>query len=398
MSARVSYKKQTMLSIMLLLVLLTLIAGVAEFYYFFIPDCNYGTSVASMHLDIFERNQICTDLRKIEHTRESGYPQHVPDQHLQTININNLGFGGQDLSAQKPDDTYRVFFLGGSTAFGYGSTSHEDAIPGYLETMYNARGLPFEVEVINAGISGVTSYTEYNMLKDRLLDLEPDLFIIYDGWNDASKHPDNPDIPRESYQRIMSGELTLDEYIDEYELKIKKIKEESTFKDLYRYTGIVRLAVDIRDNLFASDLFQKPIYDNTAIDEKVSVWVDRWNEICMIGNERGFDVLVIVQPILGSGNYTLSESEKEWYEWRNNEILVERLAGYVNALPRLDSCTATADMRDVLDNADRPIFYDAGHVNEYGNKIVASAIFEESFPIVKDWVASTRTADDVRLG
>ena len=352
-----------------------------------------------MHLDIFERNQICIDIRKVEHTRESGFRQHVPDQHFQTININNLGFRGQDLSAQKPDDTYRIFFLGGSTAFGYGSTSDETAIPGYLQTMYDARDLPFEVEVINAGISGVTSYTEYNMVKDRLLSMEPDLFIIYDGWNDASKHPNNPDISRESYQRIISGELTLDEYIDEYESKIKKRKEESAFKDLYRYTGIVRLAVDIRDNLFASNSFQRPIYDNTAIDEKVSIWADRWNEICMIGNERGFDVMVIVQPILGSGNYTMNESENEWYELRNNEILVERLAWYANALPRLDLCVATADMRGVLDDVDRSIFHDAGHLNDYGNKIIASTIFEESFPIVKDWVASTRTADkDVRFG
>ena len=395
MSARVSYKKQAILSIMLLLVLLTLLAGIAELYYFFIPNCNYGTSAASMHLDIFERSQICIDIRKVEHTRESGYPQHIPDQHFQTININNLGFRGQDLSAQKPDDIYRIFFLGGSTAFGYGSTSDDTAIPGYLQIMYDARNLPFEVEVINAGISGVTSYTEYNMVKDRLLDMEPDLFIIYDGWNDASKHPNNPDISRESYQRIISGEFTL----DEYESKIKKRKEESAFKDLYRYTGIVRLAVDIRDNLFASNSFQRPIYDNTAIDEKVSIWTDRWNEICMIGNERGFDVMVIVQPILGSGNYTMNESENEWYELRNNEILVERLAWYANTLSRLDLCAATADMRGVLDDVDRPIFHDAGHLNDYGNKIIASTIFEESFPIVKDWVASTRTADeDVRFG
>ena len=397
MSARVSYKKQVILSIMLLLVLLTLLAGIAELYYFFIPNCNYGTSAASMHLDIFERNQICIDIRKVEHTRESGYKQHVPDQHFQTININNLGFRGQEFSSQKPDDTYRIFFLGGSTAFGYGSTSDETAIPGYLQTMYDARDLPFEVEVINAGVNAVTSYTEYNMIKYRLLDMEPDLFIIYDGWNDAVKHPDNPDIPTESYLRIISGELTLDEYIDEYESRIKEGR--AAFGDLYRYTGIARLAVDIRNNLLANDQFEKKIHDNTAIDEKVSIWADRWNEICMIGNERGFDVMVIVQPILGSGNYTLNESEKEHYELGNNEILVERLAWYVNTLPRLDLCAVTADMRGVLDDVDRPIFYDAGHLNNYGNKIVASAIFEESFPIVKDWVTSTRTADeDVRFG
>ena len=40
------------------------------------------------------------------------------------------------------------------------------------------------IEVINAGISGATSEQEYNMIKNKISLLDPDLVIVYDGWND----------------------------------------------------------------------------------------------------------------------------------------------------------------------------------------------------------------------
>ena len=375
MSARISYKKQTALIIMVLLVLLAMLAGIAQIYYFSIPNCNYGANDVSM-LGIFERNQLCDDYRQIVHHFAPGYRQYVPDQHLSTVNINDQGFRGPEFSVQKPDNTYRIFFLGGSTAFGYGSTSDATAIPGYLQTMYDARGLPFEVEVINAGIGHAASYTEHMMIKDRLLDMGPDLFIIYDGWNDAGNHPDNPGISNRAHKEIMTGESTL-----EYTLQTKE--ERRFFRNLYANLGIALWLVDIRDNILHVNQNDPRIHDNTPIMEKVSIWLDRWNEICAIGNEHGVEVMVTVQPILGSGNYTMSKSEMESYESNNNKILVERLAHYASALPNLDSCAITSDLRGALDGADRPIFYDAGHLNDYGNELVASAIFEESYPVVK---------------
>ena len=93
--------------------------------------------------------------------------------------------------------------------------------------------------------------------------------------------------------------------------------------------------------------------------------------------------MVAVQPALGSGNYTMSKSEMEWYESNSSEVLIERLVHYASALSKLGSCAVTSDLRGVLDDADRPIFHDAVHLNDHGNRIVASAIFEESYPVVK---------------
>ena len=376
MSARVSYKKQMALIIMVLLALLTMLAGVTQLYYFFIPSCQYGTSEASMHLSIFDRHQVCKEYRLVKYDYGQGFRQLVPNQHFQTVNINDQGFRGPEFSVQKSDNTYRIFFLGGSTAFGSGSTSDGTTIPGHLQAMYDARDLPFEVEVINAGISSVTSYTEHRMIKEQLFDMEPDLFIIYDGWNDASRHPDNPGISYETHREIMRGEFTLDEHVS-------NAREKQSFRNLYADIGLARWVIDIRDNVLQFNQNKQPLFDDTPIEEKISIWVDRWNEICMVGSEHGFEAMVAVQPALGSGNYTMSKSEMEWYESNNSEVLIERLVHYASALSKLGSCAVTSDLRGVLDDADRPIFHDAVHLNDHGNRIVASAIFEKSYPVVK---------------
>ena len=49
------------------------------------------------------------------------------------ININSLGFRGDEFSKIKSDRTYRIFMVGSSPMFGYGATSDETTIPGFTE-------------------------------------------------------------------------------------------------------------------------------------------------------------------------------------------------------------------------------------------------------------------------
>ena len=97
---------------------------------------------------------------------------------------NSYGFRGQDFSAIKPSNTYRIFLVGGSTMWGSGSYSYETTIPGIFQKIFDKQKLETNVEVINAGFHGANSITELKLIKERLVDLQPDLIIIYDGWND----------------------------------------------------------------------------------------------------------------------------------------------------------------------------------------------------------------------
>ena len=100
------------------------------------------------------------------------------------ININSLGFRGDEFSKIKPDETYRIFMLGGSPMFGYGATSDETTIPGFTQKIFDEKDFGFDIEVINSGSQAADSNKELKLVKERLIPFSPDLIIIYDGWND----------------------------------------------------------------------------------------------------------------------------------------------------------------------------------------------------------------------
>ena len=76
----------------------------------------------------------------------------------------------------------RIIVVGGSTAFGTGLQNDDETFAHHLEHLLNA-------EVINAAVVGHASGQELVYLLTELVDLQPDLVITLDGWNDYDLHP-----------------------------------------------------------------------------------------------------------------------------------------------------------------------------------------------------------------
>lgn len=103
----------------------------------------------------------------------------------QYININSLGFRGKEFSVSKKDN-YRIFCLGGSSTIGYAESDDEHTWPAQLEKLLQKKYPKKNIEVINAGGWG---YTTYELLPRYLFQLSnyyPDMIIIYSAINDAS--------------------------------------------------------------------------------------------------------------------------------------------------------------------------------------------------------------------
>jgi hypothetical protein len=102
--------------------------------------------------------------------------------------VNSMQFRyAREIEVPKPKNVYRIFFTGGSTAFGTGASSNETTIGGYLETYLNEalrlRGV--RCEVITAAAGAWSSTHERILIENRLVDLEPDIVISFSGHNDA---------------------------------------------------------------------------------------------------------------------------------------------------------------------------------------------------------------------
>ena len=180
MSVQVSYKKQTLLGIIGLIILFLVIELIANVWWITQINCEFEENEIFLQMDDDRKRQLCVDLYEI---KTSGM-ELVPNQENQSIMINSLGFRDDEFSIEKLDSTYRIFMLGGSTMFGYGATSDETTIPGYLQELFYRDYEEYDIQVINSGIQGADSFDELNLIKTKLLNYSPDMIIIYDGWND----------------------------------------------------------------------------------------------------------------------------------------------------------------------------------------------------------------------
>ena len=117
------------------------------------------------------------------------------------ININSFGFRGDEFSKIKPDRTYRIFVVGSSPVFGYGATSDETTISGFMQKFLNEKDFGFDIEVINSGLQAADSNEELKLVERKLITFSPDLIIIYDGWDDLRSNV-SPNGLKENWESI----------------------------------------------------------------------------------------------------------------------------------------------------------------------------------------------------
>ena len=291
--------------------------------------------------------------------------ENIPNQHNEYVNINSFGFRGAEISKEKPENVYRIIMLGGSTLFGYGATSDETTIPGFLQKKFETTDSDFKVEVINAGSSGAYSKTETLYVKHKLLDFDPDLIIVYDGWNDSR-------IPYTSHigERGLAGQL------------YDSVNHLQSIFPYYKTPIVIR---EIGRDLISAEEDTIATRIDANLDQKVILWKERWNESCLLAQTNDIKTLITIQPMLGTGDRIVTKSEKSTSGLLQNDFMqlpLYQLQKFVDVLPELTNCTNTADLTHVFDGHNEPIFLDLGHVGEQGSMLISEKIYELVLPII----------------
>ena len=179
MSVQVSYKKQIVFYALLLIIFLTALEIIANVWWINETKCSFMNNEVFADMDAEKLAEICSDRTNLKMNEFLI----LPNQDFTSMHINNFGFRGSDFEVEKEENTIRIFFVGGSTALGAESSSDNTTIPGYLEKFFNEIDMKNYVQVVNAGKDGFTSLTEKAMIFDKIQYLNPDIVIMYDGWN-----------------------------------------------------------------------------------------------------------------------------------------------------------------------------------------------------------------------
>ena len=135
--------------------------------------------------------EVYASIRMLENRFEN--PQVIPHIYLSHTNNtkydrpsnkhNNLGFRGEETSLKKPEDSFRIVCIGGSTTYGTGVEDYKQSYPYLLQEALQQADI--NAEVINAGVEGYNSLQSYLNYLLKLEALEPDMLIIYHAINDV---------------------------------------------------------------------------------------------------------------------------------------------------------------------------------------------------------------------
>jgi len=355
MSFQVSYKKQFLLMLMLLLVLFLIIEGIAIIYDYFYPRCYLMTNEVTKNMDYNSRKQLCVVWENMNWYEDpiTGIKSADPNQHHPYLNINSHGFRGPETLKEKPENTFRIFVVGASTTFSIRVLSDQETMPGHLQENFDSLQKNKEIQVINAGIVDIASTHELQLIKTKIVQFEPDLIIIYDGIRD------------------LTNEYT----------SVKEKMHKDFFRNIYdRYFKFYQ-TLDVIKGI----LKQKPPirYVEPHWEDKAELWKNNLIAICELGKQHGYETLIILQPMLGSGNKTLLGQEiknMEFFDQDNALIGFQKFADKLNELDNY--CAKTADFRNIFDDINEVIYFDRAHVGSKSNKIIADEMFELAFPLV----------------
>ncbi|NIL99679.1 MAG: tetratricopeptide repeat protein [Acidobacteria bacterium] len=105
-------------------------------------------------------------------------------------------FNKEEFPLEKPENAFRVFVLGGSSAFGF-PWGAEQAFSSKLEHALQASWPDRDVRVVNAAGMSYGSH-RLRILAHELLDYAPDLLVLYTGHNEF--------VERDFYDRVKAAE------------------------------------------------------------------------------------------------------------------------------------------------------------------------------------------------
>ncbi|MEW5692973.1 MAG: SGNH/GDSL hydrolase family protein [Candidatus Hydrogenedentota bacterium] len=281
-----------------------------------------------------------------------------PNQKYKTIRINSLGFRDDEISEKKSLNEYRVLFLGGSSAWGVGSIDNKITLPKILENKLNSTYADKKHTVINAACPGYVSDQELILLLRMLDRYKIDLVIDFNGFNDFYTLYKNPPGYPCHYSRMYAIYKLL--------APIKRIIGSSELL-YYLNENIIKpfITVDIASITI------------TKIEDAAVHYVNNCLTMSLLAKSRGIDVVIVLQPIVGSKKV---KTEEEKNNMTSNEIelankIYARYREYFNKLSLNDNLSFL-DLSNVFDNETRTIFIDRAHFTGKDTETLADNILK----------------------
>jgi lysophospholipase L1-like esterase len=292
-----------------------------------------------------------------------------------TVTTNERGFRGGAVTSPKPGGRRRIVVLGGSAVFGSGASSDAATFPALLQAVLHARGRR-EVEVVNAGAPAYVSGQELARLIYEIMDLEPDVVIVYDGFNDLN----SPLLfdPRPGYPSNFAW--------------LEQSVHFNSFRTLVAYRA--RLAVQSSGLGFWARRLRGArdgvVPSGPAVDaDIIETYRRNLDRMVSVMRARGIRAVCVFQPtLLARRQRTAAEDAVVAYMERRHPGYTARFAGLQPRAVEAMRAVAAArgvpfvDLSGLFDGSTETIFIDTAHVTDRGNALIAERLGPETEPLL----------------
>ena len=285
---------------------------------------------------------------------------YLPEIELWGCTTDRYGFIGEpSFTPQKRSSVYRIFLLGGSSAASYHAGANNLTISARLE-----HHLGPGYEVINAGVGGYASTQEFLFAALELVNYQPDMFVVLNGYND--------------WRNSLLANWTP----HAHQRSIKYERDFNTLKSMQVVVYTQRKLQWLMPFTYEAVSWTVEIMTRTGPERKytipqsiqlesVDVYRQNIRNLAGLCAERGIELRVFLQPAFDS-NKSLAGGEVKTLE--ASGYALEHKRKYFELLSQT---TGVIDIRDLFINIPKPVFLDLVHYNKLGNDLIALTIKEE---------------------
>ncbi len=344
--------------------------------------------------------------------------------------INEQGFRDDSpLPLEKPKDEIRIFLLGGSTAFGQWSASNQATIANKLEARLNERvaqqkrspekyrPIPLPVykpelekaltlppklregqyRIINAAVPGYTAGNELAQLALQILPYSPDAVIVLDGYPDLMLPSDKAqtDIPEiDGFLNNAPGHLwaSLTGQISDWITDTYLVKAIQYWL-LRPQPSVSQRSLVVTEK--TAPLDQHLASDSKELQRRIGRYHQFHKQMVNLTTGSNIPLVIAVQPeITGRGSRQISPREQEIlkelgtiYQQRIQTSYTQLQKATQKLQDAFPNNVKTLYFYNIYENFPSRAFYDAVHLTEEGNALLAEKLYQAIATVPKLQVA-----------
>ena len=243
----------------------------------------------------------------------------------------------------------------------------------YLSEILMQEHLP--VKIYCGGVAGYSSSQELLKFIRDVLPMKPDVVLSYSGLNDLYGYPKPTEKIRNGRPFITHFQV---EFIEKIIEKLMPANERfPVMHDLmWQENGNTTVYYGLKNKKTASEL-----------------WLDNTRIMHAIAKEFGFSFLSFFQPFAFNGFYELTEKQRIIYSRKSPTCIQDGYekwgAPYAEDVKKIIRSIKNSDyiydFSQIFEDYDG-VYFDASHVYERGNMIIAQKIYEKLIPVLKEMV------------